>query len=109
MLDRNELIMDDPSFWRSFGPYHAAASGMSVGTEHWYPQLIDVVNVSYECPIFSNDLGLESVGSFAKQSIIVRITNNLCVGVSRCVGGYSMGHHSSGVRVEGNTAFGVTV
>ena len=46
MLDRNELIMDNPSFWRSFGPYHAAASGMSVGTEHWYPQLIDVVNVS---------------------------------------------------------------
>ena len=46
MLDRNELIMDDPFFWRSFGPYHAAASGMSVGTEHWYPQLIDVVNVS---------------------------------------------------------------
>ena len=51
------------------------------GTEHWYPVLIDVVNVS--------------------------ITNNLCVGTSRCVGGYSMGHHSSGIRVEGNTMWNI--
>jgi hypothetical protein len=83
LLDSNFVHMDDPSFWRDFGGYQAAASGFAVGTEAWYPLLIDVVNVS--------------------------VTNNLCVGVSRCVGGYSMGHHSSGIRIEGNTMYASTV
>ena len=40
--------------------YRAAASAIAVGTEHWYPVLIDVVNIS--------------------------VTNNLVVGASRGVG-----------------------
>eukprot|EP01047_Picozoa_sp_COSAG01_P140418 COSAG01_NODE_71322_length_256_cov_0.662420_1_plen_38_part_01 len=27
--------MDQPAFYRNFGGYKAAASGFSVGTEHW--------------------------------------------------------------------------
>jgi hypothetical protein len=35
IIDSNALKMDQPAFYRNFGGYKAAASGFSVGTEHW--------------------------------------------------------------------------
>lgn len=46
VFDSNFLLFEDPAFHRSFGAYKAAATGLAMGTEHWYPQLIDVVNVT---------------------------------------------------------------
>eukprot|EP00937_MAST-01D_sp_MAST-1D-sp2_P007190 g7190.t1 len=87
----NRFVASDPAFFRTYGGGQAAAGyhGMGcvgVGTELWYPQLIDVVNVT--------------------------VTANLCVGAGKGVDGYAMGDahvDGSGLRVEGNTLVNISL
>lgn len=88
---RNRFVADDPAFFRTYGGAQAAAGYhglgcVGVGTEIWYPQLIDVVNIS--------------------------VTANLCVGGGKGVDGYAMGvaHvDGSGLRIEGNTLVNISL
>lgn len=83
LVEKNSIQLGDPAFFRHFGEGKGAASCVGIGTEHWYPDLIDDVNIT--------------------------ISTNLCLNSSHGISGYSMGHTSSGIRIEGNTIWGATL
>jgi len=84
-VDRSLVDLSNASFYRNYDDptYEAAGSCVALGTEAWYPRLIDVEDVN--------------------------ISSNLCLNGSRGVGGFSMGKAMRRVRVIGNTFWGLSV